>query len=290
MRYAVLVTGPAGAGKSTFCNGLMTHLRTSKRTGHLVNLDPAANSDAFEYEPAIDIRDLISLDDVMSELNYGPNGGLVYCFEYLLENMDWLEEELGGYDDDYLIFDCPGQIELYTHHPFLPTLVRQLQRMGLRTCATYLIESQFMEDKYKFFSGVLSAMSAMVNLEVPWVNIMTKMDLVTSNADDPASGRNGIRAKKDISRYLEPDPMLLVSAPGSREEKTERHSKFHDLNRAIVQLIEDHPLVSFLPLNLTEPDSIETVLSHIDYTMQYGEDEEPKEPHDLDEGDFADME
>ena len=22
--------------------------------------------------------------------------------------MDWLEEELGGFDDDYLIFDCPG--------------------------------------------------------------------------------------------------------------------------------------------------------------------------------------
>lgn len=41
--------------------------------------------------------------------------------------------------------------------------------------------------------------------------------------------------------------------------------------------IEDHPLVSFLPLDLTNPDSIETVLSHIDYTMQYGEDEEPKE-------------
>jgi hypothetical protein len=27
---------------------------------------------------------------------------------YLLQNMDWLEEELGGYEDDYLIFDCPG--------------------------------------------------------------------------------------------------------------------------------------------------------------------------------------
>jgi hypothetical protein len=35
--------------------------------------------------------------------------------------------------------------------------------------------------------------------------------------------------------------------------------------------------VSFLPLDLTNPDSIETVLSHIDFTMQYGEDEEPKE-------------
>jgi hypothetical protein len=85
---------------------------------------------------------------------------------YLLQNMDWLEEELGGYDNDYLIVDCPGvyrtrsvimhsyvpgQIELYTHHPFLPSLVRNLQRMGIRTCAVYLLESQFMEDRYKFF-------------------------------------------------------------------------------------------------------------------------------------------
>jgi Conserved hypothetical ATP binding protein len=30
------------------------------------------------------------------------------CTRYLLQNMDWLEEELGGYEDDYLIIDCPG--------------------------------------------------------------------------------------------------------------------------------------------------------------------------------------
>jgi GPN-loop GTPase len=89
---------------------------------------------------------------------------------YLMQNMDWLEEELGGYEDDYLIFDCPGmlvrfvrpihrltpgrrtgQIELYTHHPFLRTLVRNLSQMGIRTSAVYLIDSQFMEDRYKFF-------------------------------------------------------------------------------------------------------------------------------------------
>jgi GPN-loop GTPase len=81
MRYAVLVTGPAGAGKSTFSASFLTHLSTSKRTGHLVNLDPAANTAGFEYAPVIDIKDLISLDDVMGELGYGPNGGLVYCFE-----------------------------------------------------------------------------------------------------------------------------------------------------------------------------------------------------------------
>lgn len=252
-----------------------------------MNLDPAANPD--EYEPVIDIKDLISLEDVMTDLEYGPNGGLVYCFEYLLENMDWLEEELGGFEDDYLIIDCPGQIELYTHHPFLPTLVQNLQRLNIRVCATYLIESQFMEDKYKFFSGVLSAMSAMVNLEIPWINVMSKMDLVTANTQgDTGGARNGVRKRKDIARYLDPDPLLLATRRG--EEANQGNPRFHALNQAIVQLIEDHPLVSFLPLDLTDTDSIETVVSHIDYTMQYGEDEEPKEPHDLDEGDFQDLE
>ena len=44
-----------------------------------------------------------------------------------------------------------------------------------------------------------------------------------------------------------------------------------------VKQIEDHPLVSFLPLDLSLTESLETVVSHIDYVMQYGEDEEPKE-------------
>lgn len=29
-----------------------------------------------------DIRELVSLDDVMEELGLGPNGGLMYCMEY----------------------------------------------------------------------------------------------------------------------------------------------------------------------------------------------------------------
>ena len=39
---------------------------------------------------------------------YGRADGVYSLARYLLENMDWLEEELGSYEDDYLIFDCPG--------------------------------------------------------------------------------------------------------------------------------------------------------------------------------------
>ena len=91
---------------------------------HIINLDPAAEH--FRYDIAFDIRDLISVEDVMDELHLGPNGSLVYCMEYLLQDMDWLEEKLNEYDDDeYLIVDCPGQIELYTHIPVMNKIIDQ---------------------------------------------------------------------------------------------------------------------------------------------------------------------
>ena len=44
-------------------------------------------------------------------------------------------------------------------------------------------------------------MSAMVNLEIPWINIMSKMDLVVAKSSTESGGaRNGIRQKKDIAR------------------------------------------------------------------------------------------
>ena len=62
------------------------------RAVHVVNLDPAAEH--FRYPVAADIRDLVPLEDVMSELRLGPNGGLIYAMEYLVDNIDWLESEL----------------------------------------------------------------------------------------------------------------------------------------------------------------------------------------------------
>jgi hypothetical protein len=47
-------------------------------------------------------------------------------------------------------------------------------------------------------------------------------------------------------------------------------------NQADVLQIDSQNLVSFLPLDASNEDSVNTVLSHIDNMMQYGEDEEPK--------------
>lgn len=42
---------------------------------------------------------------------------------------------------------------------------------------------QFMVDVTKFISGCMASLSAMVQLELPHVNILSKMDLVTNKKD-----------------------------------------------------------------------------------------------------------
>ena len=44
-------------------------------------------------------------------------------------------------------------------------------------------------------------MSAMVNLEIPWINVMSKMDLVSSKPDEvSSSAKNALRTQRDIAR------------------------------------------------------------------------------------------
>jgi GPN-loop GTPase len=46
----------------------------------------------------------------MEKHSLGPNGGLVYCMEYLYDHIDWLHERIEKLQSNYLIFDCPGQV------------------------------------------------------------------------------------------------------------------------------------------------------------------------------------
>lgn len=291
-KFGVLAMGPAGAGKTTFCTALIQHLQHTHRSVYYINLDPAATS--FAYTPDLDIRDLISLEDVMDEMSLGPNGGLIFCFEFLLQNLDFLSTPIESLTEEFLIiFDLPGQIELYTHVPLLPELVRYLSRMGplnINLCAAYLLEATFVVDKAKFFAGTLSAMSAMVNMELPHINILSKMDLVESQVP-----------KKELRRFTDPDARLMDDEDTGRNtfdssvevdvkdpaevDNVMSGGSFKALNRAVARLIDDFSMVSFLQLNVNDEDSVGGILSYIDDAIQFHEAQEPREPKEF-ERDF----
>lgn len=221
-----------------------------------------------------------------------------------MENLDFLTEAIEPLTEEYLIvFDMPGQIELYTHIPILPELARFLGRSGslnINLCAAYLLESTFVIDKAKYFAGTLSAMSAMILLEVPHINILSKMDRIRDEV-----------GKKQLKRFLDPDASLLDDddadpSMGGHISKTAsetlviprvqtqdsgpfvantREASFANLNRAVAKLIDDFSLVSFLKLDVQKEDSVGAILSYIDDAIQFHEAQEPREPKEEDLGD-----
>ena len=70
---------------------------------------------------------MISVDDAQELMDYGPNGGLVYCMEYLIENIDEFMADINDFaDESFFIFDCPGQIELYSHLDVMTRLTKKI--------------------------------------------------------------------------------------------------------------------------------------------------------------------
>lgn len=227
----------------------------------------------------------------MEDVALGPNGGLIYCFEFLLQNLDFLTTAIEPLSEEYLIlFDLPGQIELYTHIPLLPALISHLSRSGplnISLCAAYLLEATFVVDKAKFFAGTLSAMSAMIMLELPHVNILSKIDLV-----------KGLIGNKELKRFADPDQALLddeddnnntgsgnrastvrITEPADSDQVMSGGS-FRQLNRAVAKLIDDFSMVSFLRLDVQDEDSVGDILSYIDDAIQFHEAQEPREPQE----------
>lgn len=229
------------------------HCQSSGRRLHIINLDPAA--DVFTYPVSADIRDLISVTEVSEEFSLGPNGALLYCMEYLQENLDgWLFTALEGYDDaDCVVFDCPGQIELYSHHSVFQTLVNQMHDWSWRLVAVYLLDSQFITDASKFIAGCLQCQSAMMNFQLPHINVLTKVDLLPD--------------KTLIEPYLTPDSGSLV-----RGLQMDVRPALQKLNESVAQLLDDYSMVSFHPLDLSDDSSFLHVLYTIDSAVQFGED------------------
>jgi GTPase SAR1 family protein len=82
----------------------------------------------------------------MAEHGLGPNGAMLYCVEYLEKNFDWLVERLDevlGTEGGYVIFDTPGQVELWTNHDSLKRIVERLMRMEYRVSQKHFYSHLF---------------------------------------------------------------------------------------------------------------------------------------------------
>ncbi|PIA18851.1 Gpn2 protein [Coemansia reversa NRRL 1564] len=256
MPFGQVVVGPPGSGKTTYCHGMQQFLNALGRKTIVVNLDPANGN--TPYSSAVNIEDLITLQDAMEEYQLGPNGGMVYCMEYLEKNMGWLGEKLKPFADDeyYFIFDCPGQVELYTHNESIRTIVRRLEKQDYRLACVHLVDASYCTEAAKFISVLLLSLTTMSMLEMPHVNVLAKIDLL------------GQFGQLDFNLEYYTSVMDLDYLLYHLNER-EPSARFGDLNRAICGLIEDFSLVGFSTLCVSDKHSVAMLLKEIDKANGY---------------------
>ncbi|KAK7009701.1 GPN-loop GTPase 2 [Biomphalaria glabrata] len=254
MTFGQIVVGPPGSGKTTYCTGMFQFLTSLGRDVAVINMDPA--NDSLPYACAVDLSELISLEDVMTHLRLGPNGGLVYCMEYLEKNFDWLKLKLDSVKDKYLLFDFPGQVELYTHHNSVKKLLDQLTAWDYRLTAVHLVDSHYCSDPGKFVAVLLSSLNTMLQLSLPHVNVLSKADLIEKQgklAFNP-DFYTDVLDLQYLLDMLQDDPLL---------------QKYKKLNEALVGIVEDYSLVTFIPLSVEDKESMMRVLKSVDKCNGY---------------------
>jgi len=247
-------------------------LTALNRPVQIINLDPA-NPDP-SYPCALSITSLVSLEDIMAEHTLGPNGGMLYAMEYLEANFDWLEEGLerlrqeeeerwkvdgdggGSPPPPYFIFDTPGQVELWTNHESLKRIVNRLVKQDYRLVVLHLSDAHYITEPAKFISVLLLALRAMLQMELPHVNVLSKMDLLAGfgELDFNLSYYTEVQDLSYLADTLDADP---------------RNAKYKSLNRAICELVEDFGLVGFETLAVEDKASMLKLLRLLDKVLGY---------------------
>ncbi|KAF9010648.1 cytoplasmic protein [Cyathus striatus] len=245
MPFGEIVCGAPGSGKSTYCYGKHQLFTALNRPISIVNLDPA--NDNIPYPCAIDISSLITLQDVMNTHGLGPNGGMLYCMEYLEANFDWLEERLKELGKDaYVLFDLPDNVKGVVH---------KLIKVGFRLAAVHLCDAHYITDASKYVSVLLLSLRAMLHLELPHINVLSKIDLLKQYGDLDFN-LDFYTEVQDLS-YLENS--LSASLP----------PKYAALNMAMISLVEDFSLVGFETLAVEDKESMLTLTHAIDRATGY---------------------
>ncbi|TCD71005.1 hypothetical protein EIP91_000503 [Steccherinum ochraceum] len=248
MPFGEVVCGSPGSGKSTYCYGKHQLFSALNRPIAIVNLDPA--NETIPYPCDIDISSLITLQDAMKELGLGPNGGMLYCMEYLEANYDWLEDRLKELGPDaYVLFDLPGQVELSTNHESVKRIVKRLEKSGFRLAAVHLCDAHYVTDASKYISVLMLSLRAMLHLELPHINVLSKVDLLKQYGDLDFN-LDFYTEVQDLSHL---ENALSTASP-----------RFAALNMAICSLIEDFSLVGFETLAVEDKESMLNLTHTID--------------------------
>ena len=179
MKFIYFV-GTAGSGKSTLVKAYKDWLDSTGTESITINLDPGV--DMLPYDADVDIRDWVALDEVMAEFNLGPNGAQVVASDLMAVNISKMKEVVDDYTETYALVDTPGQLELFAFRESSRTIVNAFGKDD--SMVVYLSDPMLCRSSNGFISNMVLASLVQFRLELPVINILTKIDVLTEEETD----------------------------------------------------------------------------------------------------------
>ncbi len=208
----VYIIGTAGSGKSTLTHTFKEWMNIQGLDAITVNLDPGVEK--LPYEPDVDIRDWISLKEIMDTYDLGPNGAQIACADMLALNTSDIKKSIESFKTDLILIDTPGQLELFVFREAGKYIIKFLNPN--KSIITYLLDPALTKNPSGFISQILLSLSTNFRLGLPQINILTKTDIlsekeieeITQWSSDPEKLENDI-INEEPSIYREMSEGLL---------------------------------------------------------------------------------
>lgn len=246
--------GTAGAGKTTLTAAFRTWMESQGLDAVSVNLDPGAES--LPYEPEVDVRDWIRLDEIMAQHGLGPNGAQVVAADMLALNAKEVADVLEGFETHYFLIDTPGQMELFTFRESSRAVIDAFGRED--SALVYLNDPALVRHASGFISSLLLVATTQFRHAVPFVNVLSKADLLLP---------------EDLERVVKwsLDPFALYEAllEGEATAKTA-------LDVSFFESLEATGLYKrLLPVSAESAFGFEDIYSQVQLVFEGGEDLRP---------------
>jgi len=142
-----------------------------------LNLDPGVKT--IPYSPDIDIRDYITLEEIMEEYELGPNGAMILTSDLMVNFLDDIKDEIDEYNPDWVIVDTAGQLELFAFRETGPLIASALGFGDVQRAVCFLFDSNFVLRPNGFISTLLLAASVQFRFKnISQINVLSKIDLI----------------------------------------------------------------------------------------------------------------
>jgi len=173
--FFTFIVGTAGSGKSLLTASLEKWLVGSDLSVTVVNLDPGVDSPPYTSD--VDIREYVDYGEVMNSFSLGPNGALVASLDMAVGHVNDLRDEIIDTERDYILVDCPGQMELFAYRNSGPLMVSSL-RGNDPALSLYLLDSNIARTPTGYLSSMLLGISISIRFGLPQMNVLSKPDIL----------------------------------------------------------------------------------------------------------------